>query len=218
MIDLGSCENEYRKACEKYGSTSPKPTPDAATVKRRWRAFVIIELLLVICFAALLLFGRGLSLGPALIVVLAFWLIVTLPIAFSYVIGKPMVLRLDLDGDSDECRAMSKEISRRNRISEDEFYQRFYDGSGIERETIGRIRKLLRRRIDSRADRLVPTDYLPLFWEWLDFADVFTILGREFEINLGHEGSFNGTLDGLIRLVDDGIRMNAMRNGAKAAR
>jgi hypothetical protein len=104
---------------------------------------------------------------------------------------------------------MAKDVTLRVKLSDEDFYARFYTESAISKETILRFRRVLHRRIDPDIDRLVPTDYIPLLWAWLDFADLFYILGREFGVTLGDEGTFNGTLDSLIRLVDDGARFDS---------
>jgi hypothetical protein len=108
-------------------------------------------------------------------------------------------------GDAAETKAITKDVRHRGRLSEHDFYSQIYEGSGIPKNTVSRIRHCLLKGIDPLADRLVPTDYLPLLWDYLDFADLFYVLGREFGVDLGGEGAFNGTLDSLIRLVDERI-------------
>lgn len=105
-------------------------------------------------------------------------------------------------------RAMRKAVRRQTQMSDDEFYSRFYGDSRIRRDTVVRVRRLLHERIDPIAERLMPTDYLPMLWDDLDFTHLFFILGQEFGIKL-HHASFSGTLDSLIRLVDELIQTAA---------
>lgn len=197
MVDFTGCEEEYCKAFDKYRVAKP----DAAVVKRRWRLFFAVEGVLLICVALLFAFGRKSELAPFFAAILGPLLVFTLPVAVLYLIGRPPTISLDPEGCSPETRAMEKDVGRRVPLSDDEFYFRFYDGSGIARETIARIRRRLRKYIDPISDRLVPTDYLPLLWDWLDFADLFYSLGREFSVTLPPDANFNGTLDSVIRLV-----------------
>ncbi len=196
MIDLTACEEEYRKACDKYRIA----TPDAAVVKRRWRIFLVVEAVLLTCFMSLFVFARKSELTPVFASILGPLLAFSLPVAILYLIGKPPVMTLDPDS-SPEARAMQRDVGRRVPLSDDEFYTRFYGGSGIARDTIARIRHRLQQGIDPVATQLVPTDYLPLLWGWLDFADLFSVLEREFSATLPNDGTFNGTLDSLIRVV-----------------
>jgi len=63
----------------------------------------------------------------------------------------------------------------------------------------------------------MPTDYLPMLWDDLDFSDLFHILGQEFEIRLDR-GTFSGTLDSLIRLVDESMQSTAKQVDETSAR
>jgi hypothetical protein len=83
-----------------------------------------------------------------------------------------------------------------------EFYARFYQGSDIPRDIPVRVRDRL-LELDGLADRLVPTDCLPLLVEELDYADVLRWVGREFEVRFTRADypAVDGTLDNLIRLV-----------------
>lgn len=199
MVDFTGCEEEYRKACDKYGIAELDP----AVVKRRWRIFLVVEVVLVACLVALFQFGKGSEFTSILTAVLGPLAIFSLPVAVLYLLGKPPVMTLEVD-DSPGARAMARDLRGRTPLSDDEFFSRFFDGCGISKDTITRIRHVLRKDIDSVADRLVPTDFLPLIWEWLDFGDMFYALGREFGVTL-MRGSFNGTLDSLIRLVQSEI-------------
>ncbi len=200
MVDFTVCEEEYRKACDKYRSAKP----DAAVVKRRWRIFLVVEVALLTCFVYLFVFAKKSELTPVFAAILGPLLAFSLPVAVLYLIGTPPVMTLDPDS-SPEARAMESDAGHRVPLSDDEFYTRFYDGSGVARDTIVRIRDRLRKRIDPVSDRLVPTDYLPLLWGWLDFGDLFYVLERDFGATLPNDATFNGTLDSLIRLVQSAI-------------
>lgn len=201
MVDFPACEEQYRKACDKYRMAKP----DAAVVKRRWRIFLVVEAVLLTCFVSLFMFAKKSELTPVFAAILGPLLAFSLPVAVLYLVGRPPVMSLDPDGSSPAARAMEKEVGGRLPLSDDEFYTRFYEGSGISKDTIVRIKHCLRKNIDPIAVRLVPTDYLPLLWDWLDFADLFYVLEREFGATLPRDGTFNGTLDSLIRLVQSQI-------------
>ena len=202
MVDFSACEEEFRKACDKYHYRFAEP--DAAVVKRRWRIFLAVEVVLLTCFVALFLFGKRSEFTFISAGILGPLVGFSLPIAVLYLLGRPPVMTLDLV-DSAGSRAMTRDVRGRAPLSDDEFCSRFFDGSGIANDTITRIRHPLRKNIDPISDRLLPADYLPLLWEWLDFADLFYVLGHEFGVTLPQDGSFNGTLDSLIRLVQSEI-------------
>jgi hypothetical protein len=201
MVDLTACEDEYRKACEKYRSAS-FAKPDAAVVTRRWRLFLVVEAFLLACMVFLFLFARKSELTSIIAAVIGTWLSFSLPVAVLYLIGKPPVMSLNPDCPSAETRAMARDVRDRVPLNDDEFYARFYSESPVQRDTIVRVRDCLRKQIDPIADRLVPSDYLPLLWDGLDFADILDLLAREFRAVSDFTGSFNGTLDSLIDLFN----------------
>jgi hypothetical protein len=201
MVDFTPCEEEYRKACGKYRVAKP----DVAIVKRRWRIFLAVEAVLLTCFVSLFMFAKKSELTPVFASILGPLLAFSLPVAVLYLVGRPPVMSLDPDGSSPETRAMESDVGSRVPLSDDDFYTRFYNGSGIARDTIARIRHRLRKNIDPASERLVPTDYLPLLWDGLDFADLFYAIEREFGATLPRDATFNGTLDGLIRVVQSQI-------------
>lgn len=206
-----SIEDEYRKACEKYGGTPPDPERDAAISRRRWRIFLAIEAMLVVVAVVLFKFGGKSEVRALAFSILGSWLCFSLPVAFLYLIGKPPVMSLEIF-DSPLARAMTRDVLRRVPLSVDDFYIQFYDSSGISKDTVARIRQRL-LNIDKASDRLVPGDYLPVYWEYLDFGDVFYVLGQEFAVTFGNSDydAFTGTLDSLIRLVHDKIQRTSMR-------
>ncbi len=116
------------------------------------------------------------------------------------------------------CRS-ARDVRGRSVLNDFDFYSRFYAASSIPEDTVAQIRHCLREEIDPNADRLVPSDYLPLFWPWLDFADLFDALSREFNAVPDFAGSFNGTLDSLIRLFGLVAKHDALtENDAAAAK
>jgi hypothetical protein len=199
MVNLTACEDEYRKACEKYRSAALAKT-DAAVIRRRWRVFLIVEAVLLACLVSVFIFGDKSGLAPFGAGALGPLVVFSLPVAVLYLLGNPPVMSLDLDCSSAETRAMTRDVRNRATLNDGEFYARFYAESPIQRETIDRVRGCLRKRIDPTADRLLPSDYLPLLWDGLDFADLLDMLAREFSAVSDFRGSFNGTLDSLIRL------------------
>lgn len=209
MVNLTACEIEYARAREKYGSASIAE-PDAAVVTRRWRVFLVVEVILLASAVVLFMFARTSEWTLIVFGVLGAWLVFSLPVAGLYLIGKPPVMPLDPYCSSPETQAMERDVRLRAPLSDDEFYGRFYAESRIQRETIHRIRVCLRKQIDPVVDRLVPSDYLPLLWDGLDFADLLDMLAQEFRAVADFDGSFDGTLDSLIRLFDGVIQSGAV--------
>jgi hypothetical protein len=103
---------------------------------------------------------------------------------------------------SPESWAFRRELKGREPLSSDEFYTRFYRGSGIPKDVVKRVRRSL-LGFEWLADRLAPADYLPWLDDDLDMADVLYRLGREFGVKFTKADypAVDGTLDNLVRLV-----------------
>ena len=179
--------------------------PIGPASRRRWRLFLAVEGVLLLT-AIVGLWTAG-TLGiPAtwLLGILWTWLAFTLPIGVLYLIGHLPVMTLSPLLPSAESRAFRQELKCRPAWTDEEFYDRFYAGSGIPRDIPARIRRCL-MEFDRLAERVVPTDRLPLLpiIEELDYADVLESVGEELGVALAEADypAVDGTLDNLIRLV-----------------
>jgi hypothetical protein len=130
------------------------------------------------------------------------WHIVAIPICVLYLIGKPVVMSLSPLIPSSQSRALARQLRDRPDLSDEEFYTRFYEGSGIPREIPARVRRSL-LEIDSRINRVIPADCVAVLYDDLDFADIVSDILKEFGIRFDYSDceSIDGTLDNLIRLV-----------------
>jgi hypothetical protein len=179
---------------------------DARTSRRRWRLFLAVEgALLLVAFAstwaAFVVRPGGWVVWP--LSVLWTWLVYTLPIAALYLLGRPPVMTLAPLIPSAQSRAFRRELKGRQALSADEFYARFYEGSGVPRDVAVGVRRSL-GGFEWLADRrLAPSDYLPWLDDDLDLADVLYRLGREFGVRFtgADYPAVDGTLDNLVRLV-----------------
>ncbi len=108
---------------------------------------------------------------------------------------------------SAESRAFCRQLAERPVLSDDEFYARFYEGSGIPREIPSRLRRSL-LPIHPLLERVIPSDYLCLLDDELDFAGVLYFVEREFSIHFTKADfeDIDGTLDNLVHLVH--VRIN----------
>jgi hypothetical protein len=87
-------------------------------------------------------------------------------------------------------------------LSDDEFYYRFYDRSGLPKDIPARIRRCL-SHVEALADRFVPCDHLELMDDELDLVFVLEAVGEEFGVRFTKEDYplVDGTLDNLVQLV-----------------
>jgi hypothetical protein len=148
---------------------------------------------------------------------LCMWHVVAVPICIFYLIGNPIVMTLSWT--SPEARSLRRRLCERDPLSDDEFYARFYEGSGIRRDIPARLRYCL-RSADWLIDHAFPTEVLWRLFEEIDIADVLWSIDWEFDVQLRKdaldgtlriiscprltEASYeylDGTLDNLIRLV-----------------
>jgi hypothetical protein len=183
---------------------------DEAEQKRRYRLLMAVEGVLLL---ATWLGCPGLRIAPAtgswgaplavILVILFVWHIIAIPICFLYLIGKPIVISFSPLIDTPESRAFQKQLRERPVLDDQEFYARFYEGSGIPREIPARLRSVL-KSIHPLFDRAIPSDFLYLLNDDLDFgSDVLDPIGQEFGLRFAspEQEGIDGTLDNLIRLV-----------------
>lgn len=101
---------------------------------------------------------------------------------------------------STESTALWEEIRARRSLDDDEFYQVYYQGSGIPKELPTRLRAIL-SQVGFPVGRLLPSDNLALLEEDIDFAEVLWEVGESFSVEIGPDEypKFDGTLDNLVR-------------------
>jgi hypothetical protein len=179
--------------------------PDDNTVRRRWRIFLAVEgvLLLLAVGVTWAISACPLALWVAVpISLLWVWLVYTLPVAALYLVGRPPVMTLAPLLPSAESRAFRRELRGRPVFSDDEFYARFYAGSGIPRDVPARLRRVLVEFLPL-SERAVPNDRLWLLDDELDFADVLHRVGQEFGLRFTRADypEVDGTLANLVQLV-----------------
>jgi hypothetical protein len=186
--------------------TATESAAREASTRRRWQWFLAIEGMLVLFAGAMIWVSLALRiiwLGYVCVPLIA-WLIVTLPIAFLYLIGHPPVMSLAPLIPSAESRAFRKEVRARPILEDDEFYARFYGDSGVSPDIVAKVRKCVTEWVPL-AERAIPTDNLGLLDDELDFVDVLHWIGNEFDIRFTRADYplLDGTLGSLIRLVRD---------------
>jgi hypothetical protein len=178
---------------------------DQDSSRRKWRVFLVVEAALVVAAYVSLRLVIDWHIRGAIwtSTVLSTWLVITLPVDFLYLLGRPPVMSL-APFDSPECRAFRRELRARQVLEDDEFFERFYLRSGISPDVVARVRSCV-VEWDPLARRAVPGDNLALLNGDLDIADVLHWIGREFAIGFTRADypALDGTLDNLIRLVHD---------------
>jgi hypothetical protein len=107
---------------------------------------------------------------------------------------------------SAESRRFRRQLNERPALSDEEFYARYYEGSGVLRDIPDRLRRSL-LDLDPLLDRAIPSDFLYLLDDELDFANVLYLIEREFSLRFTEADNrgLDGTLDNLIRLVQSRI-------------
>jgi hypothetical protein len=179
--------------------------PDGARQKRRYRAFLAAEAVLLAVAVAGCAGAYKHSVGAWAIwplTLLWTWHVVALPIAFLYLIGRPIVMSLSPLFPSAESRTFRQTLRDRPWLADAEFYARYFAGSGIPEDIVTRVRQSL-ARIDHLYERAVPSDLLYLLGDDLDFADVIAFVGKAFGVRLfkSDYDDFDGSLDNLVRQV-----------------
>ncbi len=116
-----------------------------------------------------------------------------------------------LSGKSEAERAYAEQLRRRARLSDDEFYEKFYSATGIPKDIPARLRKLYQTIMGYDFSALRPEDNFALIYDWLDFADVLYRVEKEFKVTIPpttwkseprENGEINGTFDSVVRYLD----------------
>jgi hypothetical protein len=161
--------------------SAPSPTPPDV-IKRRWRIFLAMELFLLVDFVGftVCLIRSHSVIAICLFTALTMWLIVTLPIAFLYLIGKPPVITLAPLVDSAEARAYKRELKRRVPMDDAAFCEQFYPDDFCGQEIAVRLRRLCANFVHPLLTKVYPHDLFYLACEELDLADLIFEIQMEF--------------------------------------
>jgi hypothetical protein len=183
---------------------------DKDAQKYRYRVFLIIEcmLLVVTGVGSAAFFSHTVgkwAIRP--LTILWVWHTVAIPICFMYLIGRPIIMTLSPLVMSAESREFRRQLEERPVLSDDEFYVRYYEGSSIPRDIPARLRRSL-LNVDSLLDRAIPSDFLFLLDDEMDFGEVLCVVEREFDIHFATADckDMDGTFDDLVHQIH--MRLN----------
>ena len=131
----------------------------------------------------------------------------SLPVAVLYLLGRPPVMSLSPLWPSPQERAYRREVGARPVLTDEEFYARFYKGSGLPPDIPTKVRRCL-ADLDMLIERAYPADVIASAYDDLDFYDVLFRIERQFGIRFTEEDypQFTGTLGNLIDRVHDRLR------------
>jgi hypothetical protein len=123
---------------------------------------------------------------------------------------------------SESERAYAEELYRRPKLSDDDFYDRFYAGSDVPKEIPRRLRALYEEIVGDDLSGLQPQDNHAAIYDGLDFADVLYRVEREFKLKIPHEnvvkapltykgksspeGEIDGSFDSVVRYLAKATR------------
>jgi acyl carrier protein len=143
----------------------------------------------------------GTPLDALLIGIAGAILVFTLPVCILILLGHPPVMTLSPFFPSREQRAKWAEMRQRPGLSDDEFYERFYAGTGIAREIPLRLRRVYDGALGT--DRVWPADKAHEFDDDLDLADLFFVVEKEFKVKVNKEEALklDHSFDSIVRLV-----------------
>jgi hypothetical protein len=103
----------------------------------------------------------------------------------------------------DPNRRFVRELTERPVLDDPEFYQAYYQGSGIPPAIPSRVRAVYARELGPRWQAVRPEDRANDFLPDLDWADLVFAVGRKFglAIPLDDMIAMDGTFDSLVRYV-----------------
>jgi hypothetical protein len=193
--------------------SAPSPTPPDL-IKRRWRIFLTMELFLLVVFVGFTVcYIRSQSvIAICVFTALAMWLIVTLPIAFLFLIGKPPVITLAPLVDSAETRAYKRELKQRVPMDDAAFCDQFYPEDFCSQEIAVRLRRLCANVVYPLLAKVLPHDLFYLACEELDLADLIFEIQLEFGLVFALEDveQIGGSFDWLVGVVKKTVAKQRM--------
>lgn len=190
-------------------TSSEHESQEDSAVRRWWRVFLLVEcaLLLAWVVGAWVTFTSPISqLLVTFWSVLGSWLCFSLPVAVLYLLGCPLMMSLSF-GPSPQERAYQRKVGARPALTGEEFYARFYEGSGIPPDIPARVRDCL-AYLDILIERAYPSDVIGHAYDDLDWYDVVFRIEKAFRFQFTEEdyALFTGTLGNLIDLVHVRLR------------
>jgi hypothetical protein len=178
-----------------YQSPASTPAPDTGEANRRKTIALIPFLLIVPLTAAVVAWFvvfAGAERQPALALPLAicFPLLLFDLVICAWVVvewlrwGEPPAFSRDGLIPSRASREFHRQLQSRPKLTCEEFYQVFFENSGIPQDFPGRLRKALERAFGMEFAQLHPDDNLLLVDDGeMDFAWVYECIEREFQID-----------------------------------
>jgi hypothetical protein len=190
-----------------------KANAPSDVVAGRYRTFLAVEIALMVLFPGFVYWSLVSHQSVVVIVIftaVAMWLVVTLPIAILYLVGKPIVFSLVPLFDSAEARAYRRELKQRPLPDDDAFCEQFYADRPLEQEIAFRLRRLCTRFTDPLLDKVQPHDLFYLANEELDLADFIFRVEKEFGLAFAPEDiePLVGTFDWLVGAVKKASERN----------
>ena len=127
-------------------------------------------------------------------VALSAWQLIAFPVCYLHIIGKPMF-------STSESREFRRRLRHQPIFSDDEFYEQYYQGSDVPKDTVVRLRRCLIEEFDPLVEHAIPSDCLALLNDEIDFADVLWRVGRELNIRFVRADykNIDGSFDNLVR-------------------
>ncbi|HEV2945872.1 MAG TPA: hypothetical protein VGX70_00755 [Gemmataceae bacterium] len=163
--------------------------------KRRNRFYLQLEVFLL---AATVAGCAGLTVLhvfwlAVIVIVLLAWQLIAFPACFLYLIGKPLV--------TSESPKFRRRMRKQPALSDDEFYDQYYRGSDVPKDTVVRLRRCLIEEFDPMVERALPSDCLALLNDEIDFADVLWRVGQHLNIRFVRADyqNIDGSFDNLVR-------------------
>jgi len=127
-----------------------------------------------------------------IVIMLLAWQLIAFPACFLYLIGKPLV--------TSESPKFRRRLRKQPALSDDEFYEQYYRGSDVPKDTVVRLRRCL-IEFDPLVLHAIPSDCLALLNDEIDFACVLWTVGRDLNIRFVRADyqDIDGSFDNLIR-------------------
>jgi hypothetical protein len=172
----------------------------------RWRFFLVVEGVLIVGFmtGTFLVFSRHYNAKAFVLMIIAVgtWLFFSLPICFLYLIGRPPIITLAPLLPSADSRAFKRALRARPEFRDDEFYARFYHGTGVPKDIPIRLRRSL-LSISPILQHVYPADYLLTIEDELDVVDLVRLIEDEFGVrfSIADVRRSEGTFDGFVRVL-----------------
>ncbi len=101
-------------------------------------------------------------------------------------------------------RRYLKSLETREQLDDEQFYQQYYEHSGIPDDLVVGARAELQRILGYNIQALHPLDNIAVIFDDLDFSDVMYRMQRRFQIPLrfkDYAGKIDGTFDNMVRYI-----------------